>query len=86
MKKYIDKNGKEIKAGMKIVIGNDAPEEVYDTTDDFGRQGLGVNASNPEYLKNHPTAEQEFYPLTAFSHVSCLGGIIQLTDAVVEES
>ena len=60
---YVDKHGEKIEAGMMIRIGNDEPEEVLLCGDD----NLGINASNPTYLKNHPCAVQECYPLSAFS-------------------
>lgn len=61
--KYFDKRGNEIKAGTKIKHNDGSIELVYEC----GDNDLGVNASNMEYLKNHPDAEQEFYPLYQFN-------------------
>lgn len=83
MKRYIDKNGREIKVGTKISIEGGKSQEVYAIEDSHGKEGLGINASNPAYLKAHPDQEQEFYPLTEFNHVSTLGGVIQMTTTVV---
>ena len=44
---YFDKNGKEIKAGMKILMEDGSIEMVYDTEDQYGNPNLGINASNP---------------------------------------
>lgn len=63
---YVDKHGEEIKAGYTIKIGDDAPEMVYSTVDDFG-DDLGINASNEAYLKLHPDAVREYYSLKNFS-------------------
>ena len=51
---YFDKNGKEIKAGMKILMEDGSIEMVYDTEDQYGNPNLGINASNEEFLKLHP--------------------------------
>lgn len=37
---YFDKNGKEIKAGMKILMGDGSIEMVYDTDDQYGNPSL----------------------------------------------
>lgn len=60
---YVDKHGEKIEAGMFIRIGDGEPEEVFLCGDD----NLGVNASNPAYLKAHPCASPECYPLSQFS-------------------
>lgn len=59
---YFDKYGVEITAGSTIKIADNEPELVYACGDD----DLGVNASNEAYLRNHPEAEREFYPLSEF--------------------
>ncbi len=41
---YLDKNGKEIKAGMKIIMEDGSIELVYDTVDAYGNPNLGINA------------------------------------------
>lgn len=62
MKKYFDKHGKEIKAGMIIRHSEDGViEKVYAC----GDGDLGVDAVNPEYRKKHPDAEDEFYSLSS---------------------
>ena len=43
---YFDKNGKEIRAGMKILMEDGSIEMVYDTEDQYGNPNLGINASN----------------------------------------
>ena len=66
---YIDKNGWEIKAGMKISICGELPVEVFATSNETGAENLSINASNPKYLEHHPEAAREYYPLTPnFSH------------------
>ncbi len=66
--KYFDKHGCEIKAGMYVILGEEAvPELVYDTVDAYGNSDLGVSASNEEYLEAHPYADREFYSLSSFS-------------------
>lgn len=51
---YFDKNGKEIKAGMKILMDDGSIEMVYDTEDAYGNPNLGINASNEAFLDLHP--------------------------------
>ena len=55
---YFDKNGKEIKAGMKILMEDGSIEMVYDTEDQYGNPNLGINASNEEFLKLHPIGQE----------------------------
>ena len=61
---YYDKNGNEIKAGMRIVFDDGKIEQVYATSDTQGHQDLGISATNEAFLKNHPDWEQEFYSLS----------------------
>lgn len=61
-KKYYDRNGKEIKDGMTIKNVTGEVEKVYSC----GDGDLGLSASNEDYLKVHPEAEIEFYPLSEF--------------------
>lgn len=75
-RKYTDCFGKEIVAGMLIRIGDDAPERVYACEAQDGKEDLGINASNEEYLKHHPDAEREYYPLSNFPR-----GIIKIVKA-----
>lgn len=63
---YFDKNGKEIKAGMKIRMDDGSIEMVYDTDDQYGNPSLGINASNEEFLKHHPNWAREYYSLSNF--------------------
>ena len=60
---YVDRNGVEIKAGMTLLMSNGTPELVYDTTDSNGNPDLGINASNEDFLRNHPDARKEYYSL-----------------------
>lgn len=64
---YFDKNGKEIKAGMKIRMEDDNIEMVYDTVDAYGNLNLGINASNEAFLELHPNWAREYYPLSMFN-------------------
>ena len=61
---YYDRNGNEIKEGMRIVFEDGRIEQVYATSDAQGRQDLGISATNEAFLKNHPDWEQEFYSLS----------------------
>lgn len=61
---YFDKNGKEIKAGMKILMDDGSIEMVYDTEDAYGNPNLGINASNEAFLDLHPNWAREFYSLS----------------------
>ena len=61
--KYFDKNGVEIKAGMTLLMNDGTTELVYDTTDSNGNPDLGINASNEDFLRNHPDARKEYYSL-----------------------
>ena len=36
--------------------------------DQFGREDLGVNASNEDYLRNHPGATRQYYSLSNFAY------------------
>ena len=64
---YFDKNGKEIKAGMKILMEDGSVELVYDTEDAYGNPILGINASNEDFLRAHPNWAREFYSLSMFN-------------------
>ena len=64
---YFDKNGKEIKAGMKILMEDGSVELVYDTEDAYGNPNLGINASNEDFLRAHPNWAREFYSLSMFN-------------------
>ena len=63
---YVDRNGVEIKAGMTLLMSNGTTELVYDTTDSNGNPDLGINASNEDFLCNHPDACREYYSLSNF--------------------
>ena len=60
---YVDRNGVEIKAGMTLLMSDGTTELVYDTTDGDGNPDLGINASNEDFLRNHPDAHKEYYSL-----------------------
>ena len=61
---YYDRNGNEIKAGMRVIFEDGRVEQVYATSDAQGRQDLGISATNEAFLKKHPDWEQEFYSLS----------------------
>lgn len=63
---YVDRNGVEIKAGMTLLMSNGTTELVYDTTDSNGNPDLGINASNEDFLCNHPDACREYYSLSNY--------------------
>ena len=63
---YFDKNGKEIKAGMKILMEDGSVEMVYDTEDAYGNPNLGINASNEAFLEQHPNWAREYHSLSMF--------------------
>ena len=69
MMQYFDKHGNEIKAGMLLQMEDSSIEEIYACTDAYGKEDLGINASNDEFLKRHGLGEfdREFYPLSSFS-------------------
>ena len=67
---YFDKNGKEIKAGMKILMDDGSVEMVYDTEDAYGNPSLGINASNEVFLEAHPNWAREYYSLSMFKQSS----------------
>ena len=60
----LDKNGKQILAGMTIRMEDGSLEKVYATSDAYGEESLGINASNEAYLQTHPSAGREYYSLT----------------------
>mgnify|MGYP001053423916 CR=1 FL=1 len=61
VKKYFDKNGERILAGMKIEHDNGDIDLVYEA-----RGGdLGVNASNEKFVGFDPM-RRELYPLSEF--------------------
>ena len=63
---YFDMNGKEIKAGMKILMDDGSVELVYATEDSFGNPNLGINATNEAFLREHTNWEREYYSLSMF--------------------
>ena len=65
--RYFDCNGDEIRAGMHIRMEDGSVEEVYATTDTYGNEDLGINASNEAYLGMHPFAPREYYSLCNFN-------------------
>ncbi len=64
---FLDKNGKQILAGMTLRMEDGSLEKVYATTDAYGEPSLGINASNEAYLEAHPFACREYYSLTNFN-------------------
>ena len=64
---YYDCNGDEIQAGMHILMEDGSVEEVFATTDAYGNEDLGINASNEAYLELHPFVPREYYSLSNFN-------------------
>ena len=64
---FRDKNGTLIEAGAFIRHDNGDIEEVFSTTTASGDESLGIMATNPAYLKNHPDCEIEYYDLSNFN-------------------
>ena len=64
--KRFDRNGDEIQVGMHIRMEDGSIERVYATIDVSGKEDLGINASNEDYLKFHPFASREYYSLSNF--------------------
>lgn len=64
---FLDKNGKQILAGMTIRMEDGSLEKVYATSDAYGEESLGINTSNEAYLQTHPSACREYYSLTNFN-------------------
>lgn len=62
--KYYDKNNREIREGMFLRFEDGSIERVYES-----KGGLGINASNEEYLRAHGLCEydREIYLLSNFS-------------------
>lgn len=67
MYNYIDKHNNPINADAMISVSGGKPEKVYSITDQFGREDLGINASNEDYLINHPGATRQYYSLNNFA-------------------
>ena len=68
-RRYVDKHGEEIKAGMRLRFSDGSVEMVYETSDHDGEADLGINASNEAYMKEHgiPEEYREYYSLDNFS-------------------
>lgn len=64
MKKYVDCDGQEILAGMRIVIDG-TPESVL--VEPCGEDDLGILATNMDFVRNYPETELKYYPLSNFS-------------------
>ncbi len=64
MNEYFDKNGDKIEAGMDIRHDGGDVEKVI-----FNGEDYGVNATNKDFVKNHPYTEipEQIYPLSQFS-------------------
>ena len=67
MYNYVDKHNNPIKMDSIISVSGGKPEKVYSITDQFGREDLGINASNEEYLRYHSGAVREYYSLSNFA-------------------
>ena len=62
---YRDRTGKQIEAGMILRSTSGQIREVFECSDQSGKPDLGIIATNPDYLKNHPFADIEYYSLNA---------------------
>ena len=60
---YFDKHGNQIHAGCTLKSPAGTFHTVELTQYQNGQQDLGILATNPDYLKNHPNAELEYYSL-----------------------
>lgn len=60
--RYFDKNGKEVKAGDTVKIGDNSPQMLYRTADGE----LGTDATNPVWIREGRAFPCQFgiYPLT----------------------
>ncbi len=74
---YVDKHNCIIQAGDTLRYEDGTLEEVFALEDG----SLGHNITNPDYLKHHPDAEEEFSPLTC---TPMLHGVWKLHSAVIE--
>lgn len=63
---YFDKTGREIKAGMVLRHDDNELDTVCTTTGPEGQEDLGILATNPKFLCNHPGMDTEYYPLSRF--------------------
>lgn len=67
MYSFNDKNGRPIMPGATIQHNNGQTELVYATVDINGDESLGIMATNPDFLKNHPDWDIEYYSLRQFN-------------------
>lgn len=70
-RRYYDKNGTLVKPGDRLFFDEDgSTEEVLLCENSYSDKEyeLGINATNPDYLKHHPDAKLEAYPLYQFDH------------------
>lgn len=63
MKQYFDRNGVEIKEGMYIQIEGTQGSALVEQC---GLDDLGINATNPDFVANHPETAIKCYPLSNF--------------------
>ena len=71
IRKYYDKNGTLVKPGDRLLFDEDGSvEEVILLENSYSDKEyeLGVKATNPDYLKHHPWATVQGYPLYQFDH------------------
>lgn len=64
---YKDRNGKEIKKGDIVhSLYDDSYEYVFSGVDEWGKDTLGVNASNIDYLERVGNLGHQIYPFESF--------------------
>lgn len=63
---YYDKNGNPVNVGDFIRFDDGSIEQVFSCGDD----DLGIMATNKDYLKYHPDARIEYYPMSQFDYDS----------------
>ncbi len=63
MRKYFDRNGQEIMAGMRIRIEGTLESALVEPC---GEDELGILATNMDFAKNYPETPIKYYPLFSF--------------------
>lgn len=69
--KYKDCDGELIQPGHVLLCPDGNRRKVYRCTDCNGNEDLGILATNPNFLKNHPDYDLEFYSLHSLDFFRC---------------